>query len=474
MATAKATTLVSAGEVGYLRACAAAGLPMDSALRFAEAGYCPQPRQLAFHAAARSCDRPDGPEEIGFGGARGGGKSKAAIAQVALDDCQRHDNLKFLFLRKVGKSARESFEDLRRQTFLHLPHNYKSNSGLVEFPNGSRIFLGHFRNDKDIDAYLGLEYDGIVIEEDTQLSASKKRDIKTCLRTSKQDWRPRTYRTTNPGGVDHIGFKREFIEPWRREAETKTRFIPATVLDNVFVNKEYRSKLEALVGWQRAAWLDGDWDIAAGQYFSTWNYEAHTCKPLAEIPAHWPIWAALDYGFTHPTAAIFFTEFDGTIYVIAEHVLAKALPSTHADAIHGIAKRFGRTVNQLAAFVAGADVFAQKGDGEGRTIAQQYEAAGIKLTAAAMDRVSGWGECLKLLGDPSRGIPPRIKIFDTCIKLIETIPALQHNPNRPEDVLKWDVDDDGSGGDDAGDAWRYGLLTKKPARALPGRAVGLG
>ena len=50
------------------------------------------------------------------------GKSKAAIAQIALDDCQRVEGLKFLFLRKVGKSAQESFEDLRRQTFAHIPH----------------------------------------------------------------------------------------------------------------------------------------------------------------------------------------------------------------------------------------------------------------------------------------------------------------------------------------------------------------
>jgi hypothetical protein len=45
--------------------------------------------------------------------------------------------------------------------------------------------------------------------------------------------------------------------------------------------------------------------------------------------------------------------------------------------------------------------------------------------------------------------------------LIECIPALQHNPNKPEDVLKWDVDDEGSGGDDPADAARYGLMAKR-------------
>lgn len=461
MATRTADSLISIEERRFFEAAKMAGLPSDSAVRFATSGYCPQPRQLAFHAAARSCDLPDGPEEIGFGGARGGGKSKASIAQVALDDCQRMPNLKWLFLRKVGKSARESFEDLRRKTFMHIPHEYKSNTGLVEFPNGSRIFLGHFRNDKDIDAYLGLEYDGIVIEEDTQLSSSKKRDIKTCLRTSNPNWRPRTYRTTNPGGIDHIGFKREFIEPWRKGTERITRFIPATVRDNLFINKEYIGKLEALVGWQRKAWLDGDWDIAAGQYFSTWNYEAHTCDPFI-IPAHQEVWGCFDYGFTHPTAAYLLSELDGTIQVTGEHVEAKRLPSDHAAELKRIAAKHGRDATKIR-YYAGPDVFANKGDANAKTIAQQYAEHGITLVAAPNDRVSGWGELLKRLGDPLREekpIAPTIKIDRDCIKLIECLPALQHNPNKPEDVLKWDVDEEGLGGDDPGDSLRYGLMAR--------------
>ena len=36
----------------------------------------------------------------------------------------------------------------------------------------------------------------------------------------------------------------------------------------------------------------------------------------------------------------------------------------------------------------------------------------------------------------------------------------QHDPTRPEDVLKVDSDDDGSGGDDAADALRYLVSTR--------------
>ncbi len=37
---------------------------------------------------------------------------------------------------------------------------------------------------------------------------------------------------------------------------------------------------------------------------------------------------------------------------------------------------------------------------------------------------------------------------------------MQHDPNRSEDVLKGDADEDGVGGDDAADALRYLVATK--------------
>jgi hypothetical protein len=37
---------------------------------------------------------------------------------------------------------------------------------------------------------------------------------------------------------------------------------------------------------------------------------------------------------------------------------------------------------------------------------------------------------------------------------------LQHDPNRPEDVLKVDADEEGAGGDDAADCLRYMVGTK--------------
>src|SRR5262249_5299805 len=136
-----------------------------------------QERQLAASAAARLCDQPGGPTAIGYGGARGGGKSHWLLAQMGADDCQRVPGLKCLLLRKVGKGNMEIFEDLRKRIFGQLPHEFSSYRGVLTFKNGSRIIAGHFQAEKDIDAYLGLEYDVIGIEEATTLSSRKHQDI---------------------------------------------------------------------------------------------------------------------------------------------------------------------------------------------------------------------------------------------------------------------------------------------------------
>jgi hypothetical protein len=55
---------------------------------------------------------------------------------------------------------------------------------------------------------------------------------------------------------------------------------------------------------------------------------------------------------------------------------------------------------------------------------------------------------------------PRLFIHRRCGRLVECLPSLQHDPNRPEDVLKVDADEDGVGGDDAADALRHLVATK--------------
>lgn len=445
-----------------------AGCPRNQVKNFLAAGVVLQPRQLVASAAARLCDSANGPTAIGYGGARGGGKSHWLLAQMGADDCQRVPGLKCLLLRKVGKANLEQFEDLRRRVFGKLKHEFSAFRGVLSFKNGSRIIAGHFQSEKDIDAYLGLEYDVIGVEEATTLTWRKIQDISTCCRTSKPNWRPRIYNNTNPGGIGHAWYRKRFILPMREGREADTRFIPARVGDNAFNNPEYRKILEGLTGWQKRAWLDGDWDIAAGQFFTTFRREVHVVLDFDETRAvEW--FLALDYGFAHYTVALLgCRDGDGNTFVVDEHAERLWLPQRHAAAIKAMIGRRkigdrSLELGDLKRFVAGADVFSRQSDGT--TIAAQYAKHGITLRPANTDRVNGWAEVMQGLGEPNLGVAeggvrPTLFIHQRCGRLIETLPALQHDPNRPEDVLKVDADEEGVGGDDCADALRYLVATK--------------
>lgn len=455
----------------FVRAAFEAGCPQDQVVNFLHAGLILHPKQLAASAAARACDVPCGPMSVGFGGARGGGKTHWLFAQIGIDDCQRIPGLNCLILRKTAKAGKENFDQFRMRLFQHLPHNYKEREGIITFKaNDSRMVLGHFKDESEIDNYLGLEYDVIGLEERTTLSASKIRNISSCNRTSKQDFRPRMYSTTNPGGISHGEFKRTYIIPHRLGKETDTRFVRSLATDNPSLNPEYVSKtLAQYTGWQKRAWVEGDWDIEAGQYFTNFHYDTHVFpRKQFILPTTWDVWCSLDHGLTHYTVVYLMAkDGDGDIWVLDEHAQRGWLPRQHSHSIKAMLERWEVPIGKLKSFPAGEDCFAKRAkEEEIGTIADDYREEGIILTHANINRINGAKEIYQRLGNPypemtgdTIVIRPTLHILDTCPMLIECIPSMQRDPKRPEDVLKVDCDSDtGEGGDDPIDAFRYGLM----------------
>ena len=447
----------------YFLAGRRAGCPKAQMENFVRAGLLLQPKQLKFAAYCREADLSGGPKMISTGGGKGSAKTHGVYCQIFADDCQRVPGLKVLILRKILKGAAEQFDDMRRKLLGNLRHEWRAQKGELSFATGSRVIIGHYNEERDIDKYMGIEYDVINLGEATQLPFSRVQGIRGCLRTSKPNWRPRMYLDTNPGGVGHRWYRGMFIVPWLEKRETTTRHVQVTVDDNKFVDSEYKSTLQSYTGWMRKAYLDGDWDIAAGQYFTTFRREVNVVEDFDDSRAvEW--FAAFDYGFAHYTVVLLgCRDGDGNIFIVDEHAERLWLPQRHAAAVkamlarHKIGER-KMSVEDLKRFVAGADVFSRQSDGT--TIAAQYSKLGISLRCANTDRVNGWAEILQRFGDVEAGIRPTLFIHKRCGRLLETLPALQHDPNRPEDVLKVDCDEDGIGGDDAADVLRYMVATK--------------
>lgn len=450
-----------------LRTASDAGSPQDQASQFITHGYIPLPWQWEFHALARLADTPDGPVDIGTGGARGPGKSHAVLSQVALDDCQRVDKLKCLFLRQTGNAAKESFDDLIEKVVVgHVP--YERSSNILKVGNGSRIILGGFHNENDIDKYIGIEYDIIIVEELNQLTEEKYTKLRGSLRTSKDNWRPRMYTSFNPGGKGHAFVKKRYIIPYRAREEKETRFVGSTYKSNPHSNKEYVEYLESLEGDLGKAWREGEWDLFTGMAFPEYSYTRHGIKPF--IPsASFEHFFSFDWGYTdkkpHAFAAylhavVKMTLEDGQNFhrVITYREWAGNLktPDQWATIIYNDCIQIG--IKPLRGDCDSA-MFNTQTDGSkaiSKLIMEKWKELNggeywVPLAPGTKNRIGRKATVHNWLSMAPDDLPYWI-IGTNCRWLHQTLPELIYDENRPEDV-------DTEGPDDPYDSVGY-FLTK--------------
>lgn len=451
-----ATVTLSPDKVErYVQTAHDAGCPREQVENFLRAGYFAFPTILPFHAAAREADRVDGPDEIALGGTRAFGKTHAVMAQVGLDDCQRVPGLKYLFLRKVMKSAAESMEDVVYKVFQHIPFEFTPSTGRLAFSNGSRILIGGFNNESDIDKYLGIEYDGLVIEEATQLSQAKRDAIYGSVRSVKPGWRVRKYLTTNPDGIGLSWFKPHFVETWRQGDEKWTRFYDCHWRDNPLISLEYVRYLENLTGPLAKAWRDGDWDAFEGMAFPNWDISRHVVEPFT-IPEHWAKWRAYDWGYSSPACCLWLAKNpdNGRVIVYREHYPTYQTDRQQASTIRSMTP----PTEQVTFTLADPSVFSRKNHNNiVYSTADEFAAEGVILTPADNDRLQGKRKVDRFLGDLPDGAP-QLQIFRTCLNLVRTLPMLPFDPVHTEDV-------DTKAEDHAYDALRYGLTNVESVQA---------
>lgn len=430
-----------------------AGCPRDQVEGFFVRSYVPLPWQWKFHALARKADNAQGPTKIGIGGARGPGKSHAVFAQITLDDCQRVPGLKPLFLRQTGKAAQESFEDLLLRVLVgKIRYKYNSQTKVLKFPNGSRIILGGFQDERDIDQYIGIEYDLVAIEELNQLTQEKVDRLLGSMRTSKEGWRPRLYASFNPGGIGHQYVKKVFVD----SKEDKTKFVPATYKDNPYLNPEYVEYLENLTGALGKAWREGNFDIFEGQYFVEWNRERHVIPPFP-IPLSWRKFRAYDHGREAPACCLWFAlDQDGRIWIYREFYAS----GLNVDQIsQEVLRLSGNEVYDYS--VADPSIFSKTGFVDrygGQTIAETFARQGITFMPASNRRVDGWNLLHQYL-HWEKDKHPRLIFFNTCYNSIRTLPTLIHDDRRPEDINT-------KGEDHVADCLRYFLLSLHERKSL--------
>ncbi|HEY2353230.1 MAG TPA: terminase family protein [Candidatus Acidoferrum sp.] len=422
-----------------------------------------------------------------FGGAAGPGKSKALLFE-AFDQALKVKGSDTLLLRRTYPELEASLiAQFRRDVPRSFYKSYNEAKRVITWANGSTTRFGYCRNESDVYQYQGAEFLFIGVDELTHFTLKQWQFLTSRNRCPVPGSVCSMAGATNPGNVGHAWVKALWVDKvppagFDRPEEYDAGdydFIRARLDDNPIYakDKQYRRTLAALPEHLRRAFLDGDWNVFAGQYFDIFDVGRHTGRPEElKLEPWWPRWISIDWGFQHPSAVYWHcavpvagavrapwaaprwrangevTEAGGDadrnnaprIVTYREFVQNGLSPRMLAQAI---AERSGR--ERITEVFLSPDAFAHRT--AEASIAEQLSdvlvASGLpRAVAADDDRVGGWQLMYQLMESDSW------LITENCAKLIECLPLLIRDDRRVEDIRKVD-------GDDPADAARYGLVS---------------
>ena len=430
------------------------------------------------------------PKHVGFGGARGGGKSWSVRTKAKILAAV-YPGIKQLIVRRTYPELVNNHINTLIDE-LHGIARYNKSEKMFTFPNGSTIKFGYCNADKDLDQYQGAEYDIIFLDEATQLQEMWIKKITACLR-GVNNFPKRIYYTCNPGGVSHGYFKRLFIDRKYEEGENPEDycFIQALVTDNKALMKsqpDYIKQLEALPPKLRDAWLFGRWDVYEGQFFETFRTEpdrvkchkagisleqaktegrwTHVIKPLdlnAGNRRGWKIYRSYDFGYAKPFSCAWWAiDYDGTMYRILElygctktpNEGVKWTPDQQFQEIARIEQQHPWLKGKNIQGVADPAIWDKS---RGESIADTAARHGVYFVPGDHERIAGWMQCQYRLQFDEHGYA-RCYIFENCTGFIRTIPLMMYDEHKVEDL-------DTSMEDHIADEWRY-MCMNRPVKPL--------
>ena len=257
-------------------------------------------------------------------------------------------------------------------------------------------------------------------------------------------------------------------------------YIPSRVTDNLLLMKNdpnYVTNLK-LSGSENLvrAWLEGDWNIVAGGFFSDIiDPDTHYLKPF-EIPAGWRYRRSFDWGSAAPSALGIWAisdgnpvdDLDGFVFPRGSAILVKEWYTVARKEDGSMQPNVGQRLTNLAlgngigqrslrynfsGCVADPSIFAKPGRDsiydEMRKGAAEVGHTLI-LSPADNNRIAGWQRMRDMLQNARKPIPEKegMWVFETCSHWIRTVPVLQRDEAHPDDI-------DTSQEDHMGDSSRY-------------------
>ena len=434
---------------------------------------------------------------VGYGGARGGGKSWFVRWKAVLL-CLKHKGIKVLITRRTYKELYNNhiaplYQMLHCGTSAAIA-KYNKSDHILSFDNGSTITFGYCATDSDLGQYQGAEFDVWFADEAGLFLENWLVMIDACIRGT-NDFPKRTYYTLNPGGPSHGYFKRLFIDRKYSEDEHPDdyAFIQALVTDNKALMEsqpEYMRSLEKLPPKLREAWLHGRWDVYEGQFFEDFRVDpdlqmcmengvdpddakargqwCHVIPPFdlnEGSKKGWKIYRSYDFGYAKPfSCAWWAVDYDGVIYRILELYGCTSTPNEGVKWTPDEQFRKIREVEQQHPWLKGKNIQGvadpaiwDKSRGE-----SIYETAcryGVFFSPGDHERIPGWMQIHYRLQFDQNGYA-RMYIFEGCKGFIRTIPQMMYDEHKVEDL-------DTSMEDHIADEVRYFCMSRPVKPIMP-------
>ena len=408
----------------------------------------PNPKQEIFLRARQ--------KYVGYGGARGGGKSWAVRTKAKLL-ALKYPGIAMLVIRKsYPELVSNHIRTLKVE--LHGVAQWHEREKSFVFANGSRIDFGYCACDSDMDRYQGAEYDVIFLDEAVQLRQEWVEKFTACCR-GVNEFPKRVYYTMNPGGASHAYFKRLFID---RRFEGKENpddyvFIQAKVKDNAALMQsqpDYIEQLEVLPPRLRQMWLDGDWNVYSGQFFEEFRDDpehyrdrqyTHVIEPF-DIPEDWNIYRSYDFGYAKPFSCGWWAiDHNGVAYRILElYGCVKGSPNEGVKwnaekqfkEIYRIEQEHPWLKGKKIRGVADPAIWdASRGESVNETAMRCH----VYFDPGDNKRIPGWLQVHYRMAFDDNGYP-MLYVFNNCKEFIRTMPMLMYDENKPED-LDTDMED---------------------------------
>jgi len=434
--------------------------------------YDPQPKQVLLHRSPAN--------DILFGGAAGPGKSRA-LRMEGLIWCLRVPQLQVYLFRRTYPELEENHIINSLREFPQQAGSYNDQKKRWQFHNGSILYFRHCHHEKNVFAYQGAEIHLLLIDETTtftQFIIDYLYGRVRCPLDIPDKYRhkiPGAINASNPGNVGHEYVKQRWVKyakayELRRAPLDKDnpeappfvrQYIPGLLEDNPHLMRTdpgYVTRLNALPEPYRTAYKTGNWDIFMGQVF-LFSERHHVIKPCP-IPEGAPLYMTFDWGFGKPySVGFWFVDSDNRLYrfseiygqmrgaevdtgvrqtdeVIADKIIERETELGLRDA-DGRLKR-GIAIERLCDPTCFNKKPDYKGGGQGPSTAEVFAAKGLDMTpgdASRLLKIRQFHERLRIKVDPDgHERMPMMVVFDTCVDFIRTIPLLQADPNRPEDV----------------------------------------